>query len=354
MEKQQEKKTLIGVLASHDSPEKNNALARLFDILFIDNALLLEQYHFLFTAGTYERVVLGTGNVSGMAIKPINKHTKKFLIHHSTCLPSRRDGGVTILAFSVVQRDCSILWPFLTPVTAHWLNPENLALMRLSDQWHVKRLMNTGSVTEWFKQEADTDKTRNLHEIPLNLVFPGTGYTVSPTHSENGHRIDRPNDTSAPKTIEEMTIAIIAHDHMKGRMIDFALDYERELGRFKKILASGTTGRDVGDAASSLQSKIYRYHSGPKGGDIEIASEILFGRCHVVVFFIDPLNPHPHIEDIRVVFGACMIQDKVRMLTNEMQAREWMERVVKRGNIHGAKVKPLAAYRRRLRRRGIR
>ncbi len=45
----------------------------------------------------------------------------------------------------------------------------------------------------------------------------------------------------------------------------------------------------------------------------------------------DPLHPHPYIEDIRVVFGACMIQDKVHMLTNEMQAREWMERVVKRG-----------------------
>ena len=58
---------------------------------------------------------------------------------------------------------------------------------------------------------------------------------------------------------------------------------------------------------------------------------VLVAEAPVVMFFIDPLHPHPHIEDIRVVFGACMIQDQVRMLTNEMQGREWMERVVKRG-----------------------
>jgi methylglyoxal synthase len=206
--------------------------------------------------------------------------------------------------------------------------------MRLSDQWHVKRLMNSGSVTEWFRQEADMDKDRNLRATPLQLMLPGTQGKFSPERRrDGGYGIFRPSSKEGPKKVEDMTIALIAHDDMKTRMIEFALDYETELGRFARILATGTTGRDIGDAASSLQeaNKIYRYHSGPKGGDIEIATEVLFGRCHVVVFFIDPLHPHPHIEDIRVVFGACMIQDQVRMLTNEMQGREWMEQVVKRG-----------------------
>jgi methylglyoxal synthase len=126
-----------------------------------------------------------------------------------------------------------------------------------------------------------------------------------------------------------MTIALIAHNEMKERMIEFALDFERELGRFEYILATGTTGREVEANARSLHDKIYRFHSGPKGGDIEIATEVLFGRCHVVIFFIDPLNPHPHIEDIRVVLGACMLQPHVRMLTTEAQAREWMRRVIR-------------------------
>jgi methylglyoxal synthase len=70
---------------------------------------------------------------------------------------------------------------------------------------------------------------------------------------------------------------------------------------------------------------VHIYHSGPKGGDIEVATEIIFGRCHVVIFLIDPLKPHPHLDDIRVILGAGMMQD-VEMLTNERQAREWMER----------------------------
>lgn len=74
--------------------------------------------------------------------------------------------------------------------------------------------------------------------------------------------------------------------------------------------------------------------SGPKGGDIEIATEILFGRCHMVIFFIDPL--HPRTDDMRVVFSACMAEienNDVRMLTNEVQAREWIEQAVRRRSI---------------------
>ena len=141
-----------------------------------------------------------------------------------------------------------------------------------------------------------------------------------------------PTTQSREPEFTQMTIALIAHDDMKSRMVEFAIDFEPELSLFARILTTGTTGRQVTDAVPKLEKekKIYRYHSGPKGGDIEIATEILLGRCHVVVFFVDPLHPHPHIEDIRVVFGACMIRDQVRMLTNEMQAREWMGRVVRK------------------------
>jgi len=328
-----ERKTLIGVLASHDSAEKNNALVRLLDDLHEEDSELLGKFHFVFTGGTYDRILLGERGPDVEEIKPVKEATREFLKNNSTVLPSRKNGGVTVLSFAVVQRCCSILWSFLSPITAHWLNPENLALMRLSDQWHVKRLMNTGSVKEWFEKEAESDKSRNLHKLPLKLKFPSTEDSVLSTpHSDSPNRIALPTVINDSTKVEDMTIALIAHDQMKTRMVDFALDYEKELVRFNRILTTGTTGREIGDAANKLfkSNKIYRYHSGPKGGDIEIATEILFGRCHVVVFFIDPLNPHPHIEDIRVVFGACMIQDEVRMLTNEMQAREWIERVVRR------------------------
>jgi len=136
--------------------------------------------------------------------------------------------------------------------------------------------------------------------------------------------------SSKPKRFDEMTIALIAHDEMKSRMIEFAIDHEQELEKFKTILATGTTGREVAAATSKkIDDKMVRYHSGPKGGDIEIAIAILNGYCDIVIFFIDPLRPHPHIEDIRVVFQACMLKDQVVMITNEMHAREFMSRVVR-------------------------
>lgn len=129
--------------------------------------------------------------------------------------------------------------------------------------------------------------------------------------------------------LEKAVVALISHDAMKDRMIDFVLDYEHELAKFKAIVATGTTGKLIQEASPLLANNVKRYHSGPKGGDIEIATEILSGGCHLIIFFVDPLHPHPHIEDIRTVFGACMINDEVRVLSNEIEARDWMDRVVR-------------------------
>lgn len=325
-------KTLIGVLASHDYEERNERLARLFDSFKNSNSELLRQFRFVFTGGTYNRIIDGTKRPLINPVDDSQGGTKEFLLNDCgiLCLPSRLEAGVTILAHLVVMRKVSIIWAFLTPLTSHWLFPENLALKRLCDQCHAKRLMNAGSVQEWFEKEAERDSKRNPQSWypKFDIGIKGGNVTYQPILKES-FRIKIKEQREFPTKPEQMSIALIAHDEMKNRMVDFATDYEPELARFSRILCTGTTGRLVAEAAPSLKSRISLYRSGPKGGDIEIATEILFGCCHVVVFFIDPLNPHPHIEDIRVVFGACMIQDKVRMLSNEMQARDWMSRIVR-------------------------
>jgi methylglyoxal synthase len=321
----QSDKTLIGVLASHDDDAINNTLARLFEKLHAQDPKTLERFSFVFTGGTFDRLIDGTKQPH---VKPIAPATRDFLSCRCglTRLPSRTEGGVTVLSYLVVQQVCGIIWPFLTPLTPHWLNPENLALTRLCDQWHVKRLMNTGSVEEWFAKEAPHDWRRNRQPTPPQLAL--TKRTITPKLGAQGARLDR-EVSDQPTEISEKTIALIAHDAMKNRMVEFAIDHDPDLEKFDRILSTGTTGREVMANTRRLMNKVVRYQSGPKGGDIEIATEILFGDCHIVVFFVDPLHPHPHVEDIRVVFGACMIQDQVRMLTNEMQAREWMQRVVR-------------------------
>jgi methylglyoxal synthase len=197
--------------------------------------------------------------------------------------------------------------------------------------------MNAGSVMAWVDYESEVDMKKNLLRCPpeLRLEYsPGKMITL-PLAAPNPRPAWR--DRESPGKLyghtilfSDMTIALIAHDEMKARMTEFVIDHERELRMFGTILATGTTGREVAAATSKeIDGKMVRHHSGPKGGDIEIATAILYKYCDVVIFFVDPLKPHPHIEDIRVVFQACMVSDQVVMITNEMHAREFMSRMVR-------------------------
>jgi methylglyoxal synthase len=331
------RKTLIGVLSSHDSASKNAELIDVLDAICCGPpskvADFLESYHFVFTGGTFSRLILGAEAPSGeTAVVRVKDETRAALKGHITVLPPFKDGGLIMLAYLVTQRRISIVWSFLTPLTNHWLNPEDLAFLRLCDVWRVKRLMNKGSVLEWLETEAELDKRRNEQAVPLTIEFPKLNLAV-PARKEDGHwRIDPKRfaeDPGMQAAMQTQTIALISHDEMKPRMVEFAVDHENDLRKFDRILTTGTTGRLIIDNTIELGAKIHRHHSGPFGGDIEIATEILFDLCDTVIFFVDPLHAQPHVEDIRVVFSACMRKPKVRMLANEVHAREWMERVVR-------------------------
>jgi methylglyoxal synthase len=295
-------------------------------------------FHFVFTGGTYDRLFYGDKKLN---LAPLNQIVVNWLLNSCglTRLKKTNEGGVIILSDLICQRKLSIVWPFFAPNANHWQRNENLALTRLCDQWHAKRLMNIGSVLAWYHTEFELDKNRNYQAVPLQLdieTIPDNIVHVpldTPSQISNEllcrQTIPSPL-VEQPKRFEEMTIALIAHDDMKPRMVEFAVDHEYELGQFCAILATGTTGREVAAATNrTIGNKMIRYHSGPKGGDIEIATAILYGHCDVVIFFVDPLSPHPHIDDIRVVVQACMVSDRVVMITNEMHAREFMTRAVR-------------------------
>lgn len=329
-------KTLVGVLTSRDDPKTIITLASIFTHFYHHASKeTLRHFHFVFTGGTHNRLFYGVKE-SGI---PALDTTVSSWLHNCgvTALPGANEGGVATLSYLICKRTCSLVWPLFAPNENHWLRPENLAFMRLCDQWHVKRLMNRGSILVWFDHEAEADAHRNLQKCPPTLELDlGKANTESFPFMTNVPKevfkgaSSLHSWTGRQKKFADMTIALIAHDEMKGRMIDFAIDHETELNKFGAILATGTTGREVAAATSKdIEEKMVRYHSGPKGGDIEIAMAILHDKCHVVIFFVDPLRPHPHIEDIRVVFQACMVKDQVVMITNEMHAREFMARVVR-------------------------
>ena len=59
--------------------------------------------------------------------------------------------------------------------------------------------------------------------------------------------------------------------------------------------------------------------SGPLGGDAQIAARVAEGKCHMVFFFRDPLEKHPHEPDIFMLMRLCDVYD-VPLATNPATA----------------------------------
>ncbi len=333
-----QEKTFIGVLGNNDNARINGAMSAIFHHCFHHpENKRLEQFHFLFTGCTHDRLFYGD---PASGIDPLDYEVARWLYDCCgvTCLPPASEGGVIVLSNFISNRQCSLAWTFFDPFGLTWLRPDTMAFLRLCDHWHVKRLMNRGAVLTWFDHEADTEAVRNRQPLPPSLCL-GLAECTQPFAQRDPSQFIRHQSadffewSNQRVAFAEMTVALIAHSEMKPRMLDFVIDHEADLNQFGRIFATETTGREVISAAApTLEKKMVRYHSGPKGGDIEIATSILCNECHVVIFFVDPMNEHPHIEDVRVVFQACMFKDQVVMITTEMHAREFMSRVVRGRN----------------------
>ena len=89
------------------------------------------------------------------------------------------------------------------------------------------------------------------------------------------------------------TIALIAHDGKKADMLAFAIQNRDALQKFE-LIATGTTGKLIED---KVALPVRRVLSGPLGGDVQIAAEVVTGEIDAVFFFVDPLDKHPHDPD---------------------------------------------------------
>lgn len=112
------------------------------------------------------------------------------------------------------------------------------------------------------------------------------------------------------------TLALIAHDGRKADLIAFAEQHLSLVRRFH-LIATGTTGKLLQDR---LDLDIERQLSGPLGGDVQIAARIVEGEIYAVIFFVDPLDKHPHEPDIQTLLRACNVHN-VPLATNAATAR---------------------------------
>lgn len=98
-------------------------------------------------------------------------------------------------------------------------------------------------------------------------------------------------------------VALIAHDNRKADMLDWARFNRGTLARHE-LYATGTTG---GTIAAALDLHVHRFLSGPMGGDQQIGAAIAEGRIDFVVFFWDPLEPHPHDVDVKALLRIAVV-----------------------------------------------
>ena len=106
--------------------------------------------------------------------------------------------------------------------------------------------------------------------------------------------------------MNKLHVALVAHDEKKSALVAWV---EQHRGRFKAfdLVATGTTGLRVMERCPELP--VRRLKSGPLGGDQQIGAMIAERALDALIFFVDPLSPHPHDVDVKALTRLAIVYD---------------------------------------------
>ena len=115
--------------------------------------------------------------------------------------------------------------------------------------------------------------------------------------------------------LHQKTIALVAHDNRKKGLTEW-VSWNYEILAEHRLVCTGTTGRLVEEAlahqvAASQEPitlpPIQKLKSGPLGGDQQLGAMITEGLIDVVIFFWDPMEPHPHDVDVKALLRIAVV-----------------------------------------------
>ena len=137
-------------------------------------------------------------------------------------------------------------------------------------------------------------------------------------------------------SVKRKRIAIVAHDNCKHDIVEW-VEWNWQILMKHQLICTGTTGKLVNDALLSKQEigfediqadpagdrtekparqedrrkvqqpKIIRLKSGPFGGDQQLGAMIAEGRVDILIFFWDPMQPHPHDVDVKALLRISVL-----------------------------------------------
>jgi len=127
-------------------------------------------------------------------------------------------------------------------------------------------------------------------------------------------------------------IVLIAHDNLKKELLEWAR-WNKDLLAHHELYGTGTTG---GIIANELGLDVYRFKSGPLGGDQQVGSKISDGQLDMMIFFWDPMSAQPHDVDVKallrlaVVYNipvACNRSSADFMISSPLLQKEYIRRI---------------------------